>query len=82
MKTYWKWILGILIVLAAAAAVLLWTNYRFGAWETGMPAMYSWHRNFDAPRGFDDWDRPQRFDGRRDGFPPMARMPCFGPFLF
>ena len=87
MTTYWKWILGILIVLAVIVAIPLGVHYLINNGYISGPMMYTWHRGpagsaFDKPYRFDDWEGPRGFDGYR-GWDHHGYMPgFFGPFAF
>ena len=64
MKTYWKWILGILIALAVIVAIPLGMHLLMNNRYIAAPAMYAWQHAptgpaFDMPYGFDGRDGPR-----------------------
>ena len=87
MKTYWKWILGILIALAVIVAIPLGMHYLINNGYIAAPAMYTWHHGptgsaFDKPNGFDGWDGTRGFDGQRGWNHHGRGFGFFGPFVF
>ncbi len=92
MKTYWKWVLGILIALAVIVAIPLGMHYLINNGCIAAPAVYAWHYRptgpaFDKPYGFDGWDNPRGFEGNR-GWESRVwdhhgrGFGFFGPFVF
>lgn len=86
MKTYWKWILGILIVLAVLVAIPLGMRFLMNNGYIS-PAMYAWHQGptgpaFDKPFGFDGGDGPRGFDNHRGWDHHGRGFGFFGPFMF
>ena len=60
MKTFWKWIIGIVIALAVIAAAMFGVRYLVSTGVITLPArVTAWHnnpamgRNFKGPQGFD-----------------------------
>jgi hypothetical protein len=85
MSKTWKWILGILVVLVVAAAIMAVAGF---AWQRHNVIMadygaFPMDRNWNGPmmgRGDDAWNRQPGFgqcDGR--GYPMMEGRHGFGP---
>jgi hypothetical protein len=88
MKSLWKWVLGIVIVVAVIVAAMFGVRYLVSKGYISLPAGLAWHdkanRGFDGqrgpemfndPHGFNGWNAPRGFDGFRG---PMGRGRGFG----
>ena len=87
MKTYWKWILGILIALAVLVAIPLGMHFLMNNGYIATPAMYAFHHGptgpaFDKPYGFGGGDGPRGFDNPRGWDHHGRGFGFFGPFMF
>lgn len=88
MKTYWKWILGILIVAAVIVAIPLGMHYLMNKGIISNPAVFVLHRNptgpaFDRQKNFDGWNGPRGFYDNRGGWDRHGRgFGFFGPLMF
>jgi hypothetical protein len=90
MKTYWKWIIGIVIALAVVAVAMIGMRYLISNGAIPLPAnLTTWHgpmmgRDFDGPRGSDDNGNngQGRGNGWGNGFngPKGDRRNGFGHF--
>jgi hypothetical protein len=84
MKTIWKWILGIVIVLVIIAVPLV-LHYAFG-YQFGFGIQHAWVDRhapiMNAPRTWENEQPWHGFDGR--GIRPhgFGFMPFFGPLTF
>lgn len=94
MKTFWKWVLGIVIVVAVLVAAMFGVRYLVSRGYINMPAGFVLHDKanpgfdnqrgpamFNDPHGFYGWNAPHGFDGFR-GPMTMRRGHGFGPFMF
>ena len=87
MKTYWKWIIGIIIALAVIVAAMFGMRYLVSNGTITLPAnLNAWRgpmmgRGFEGPRAFDG----RGFNGYRGG-PMMGGRGIgfghFGPLIF
>jgi len=87
MKTYWKWILGILIVLAVLVAIPLGMHFLMNKGYISIPPMYAFHHGptgpaFDKPFGFDGEDGARGFDNHRGWDHHGHGFGFFGPLIF
>lgn len=87
MKTYWKWILGILIALAVIVAIPLGMHILMNNGYIAAPAMYAWQHGptgpaFDMPYGFDGGDGPRGFENHRGWDRHGRGFGFFGPLMF
>jgi hypothetical protein len=95
MKTYWKLIIGVVIVLVVVVAAMFGMRYLVNNGTITLPAnINAWHgpmmgRDFDGPRGFDD--NGNNGQGRGNGWGNGQKGPKgdrgkgfdhFGPFEF
>jgi hypothetical protein len=92
MKTYWKWILGILIVLAVLIAIPLGMHFLINRGYIKPPMVFAFHQrpagpNFDKQNGFNDWNGPRGF-GDNGGWSNRGEghrgrgFGFFGPLMF
>jgi len=87
MKTYWKWIFGLVIFLAVIAAIPLGMRYMIGNGYITGPSIYAWRQaptvtDFDRPYKYDGWNDPHGFYSRNDRDPHGRGLGFFGPFIF
>jgi len=87
MTTLWKWILGIVVVLAVIVAVPLGMHLLVNNGYIAAPAMYAFHHGpvdpaFDMPYRFDDGKGPGGFEPRGGWMHYGRGFGFFGPLMF
>lgn len=98
MKTFWKWIIGVVIALAVITAAVFGVRYLVSTGAITLPArVAAWHnnpemgRNFKGPQGFDGQPGFKGMGDRGPGFNGMGnhgrgfdggRGRGFGPLMF